>query len=79
MNKHIVKNPWGLTHSEVDVMDRLVALGCQKEVAHSLRLKQSSVSTFTQRARTKMNAPNTIKAAFAWRDWRNGAGKGVPA
>lgn len=79
MNKHHVKNPWGLTHSEVDVMDQLCAWGCQKAVASRLGLTQSSVSTFTARARMKMKTHSTILAAFMWRDWRRGDGRLVVA
>lgn len=79
MNKHHVKNPWGLTHSEVDVMDTLVDLGTQKEVAQRLGIDQSTVSSFAARARMKMRAPNTLKAAFAWRDWRRSEGASIPA
>mgnify|MGYP003575430917 CR=1 FL=1 len=85
MNKPSVRNPWGLTPAEVDVMDDLCRLGRQVDVAKRRRLSRYTVRAQLQSARQKMGIPvllaggSALLAAVQWTIWRQGGGKDVPA
>jgi FixJ family two-component response regulator len=79
VNKHQVKNPWGLTHGQVDVMDAYCSVGNTKSVAAKFGISLRSVECQVAKARKKMVTSSTLMAVLLWDRWRQGEGKGVPA
>ena len=79
MNKHSVKNPWGLTHREVDTMDHLVELGSHKLIADRHGVSRTTVSSMVTRSVRKMGQRHHIRAVIMWDRWRQGDGREIPA
>lgn len=79
MNRHKVRNPWGLTHAEVDTMDVLIVNARHKHIAAKLGVGASTVEWHISRALKKMGESHSVQAAIKWAEWRKGDGLGIPA
>lgn len=79
MNRHNVKNPYGLSHTEVDVMDIFIVNAYHKAIAERLGVKIGTVAWHVSRATRKIGEGHPTQAAIKWAEWRKGDGNGVPA
>lgn len=69
-------NPWNLTARQQDVMDRLIATGCNKAVARELGVHLSTVENHLAKVYERMNRPRLL-AVVTWDRWRrNGSQEG---
>lgn len=71
VRKAVRHNPWGLTPSEVDVMDALVACDGQKQAADKLGLALRTVEHHASEARRKMGTRGHYQHLLKWQAWRS--------
>lgn len=62
-------NPWGLTPRQCEVMDRLIATGCNKEVARQLGVHLSTVENHLAKVYDRMQRPRLL-AVVTFDRWR---------
>lgn len=77
-----VRNPWGLTEREVDLLDEFRRTGTVKRATERMRVTKNTADSYMRRAKAKMGlkgegSSNRALAAFV--EWRVTDGKGVPA
>lgn len=67
------ESPWGLTPRQIEVLDALVELGCNKLVARKLGLSLPSVEYHMVHAGRRMTlSGNRVLMAVWWDRWRRG-------
>lgn len=62
-------NPWNLGERENDMVARLTATGCNKEIARALNVSVRTVDKHLVRAYSKMKVSNRVQAAVAYDRW----------
>lgn len=62
--------PWDLTKEEYKAMDELVKYGSVKASSERSIESLAAVYAAVRRARKKMNATSTIRAALLWDRWK---------
>jgi len=67
-----VANPWNLSPMEFEVMRQLHEYITQAEVARTLGVSKKSVSTYTVRAKTKMDRDTMTEALQLFRRFMRG-------
>lgn len=78
-NKQQVKNPWGLTCAEVDVLDEMCVHGVIVQTARRLHIAPCTVQDHLKAAYRKLGVHRMVTACVKFDRWRQGEGKGVPA
>jgi FixJ family two-component response regulator len=63
-------NPWGLTASQVAVMDALIEHGCRKLAAYHLNMAIRTVDDHLRYATRKMGARTMVQRVLIWDRWR---------
>lgn len=66
MTKANIRNPYGLTHRQCEVMDSYVQHGSPKLVARDLGVEITTVKSSLMNSMKKMGAKNRVQAAVRW-------------